>query len=149
MTGTVILSYTCLFDTIVSNNKHCIKLNPHTFEHPESGKLDAGTYAKAALDIAQQGFIVVVSYSYSIQLYLEQMQGEYKDVTVVAFLPKKEIADKLVNMLLERYETKRDRRDYMEYQKIRHDYKADYSTLITSSFKVYGTGNLKTYSLLN
>lgn len=149
LTGTVILSYNCLFDTIISNKKNCIKLSSTSFENPETHKLNVGTYARAALNIAQQGFIVVVTYSYSMQLYLEQMRDEYEGVEIAAFFPKKDVADKLVDMLIKRYEKKYDDRDYMEFQKIRHDYKADYSTLMTSNFKVYGTSNLKTYSLLN
>lgn len=149
MTGTVILSYDCLFDTIVSNKKNCIKLDASAFENPETKRLDTGMYARIALNVAQQGFIVVASYSYTMQLYLEQLQDEYEGVEVVAFFPKKEIENKLVEMLHKKYTEKYDDRDYLEYQKVRHDYKTDYSTLMTSRFKVYGTSNLKTYSLLN
>lgn len=119
MTGLIVCGYPGIGKSSIAGWNNCIDLESSYFSHDERGKIIDGwveRYCKTALDIARQGYTVLVSCHESVRNCIYTLQKDYykrwhtPKVPVVIFCPRPEMKEAWAIRLVERYlRTNRDK----------------------------------------
>lgn len=138
--GLIICGYPGVGKSSVAGLDNCIDLESSLFHYhhyqwngiaiPDDRWV--GQYCNVAIDLANQGFVVLISTHSDVLHYLFEQKAN-----AVIFAPSLSMEDEWIARLLQRFETSYCHKDWRAYMRAKTKFKDDISNLANYGFPVY------------